>query len=71
MNNWLAHELTGIKFHGKLKKKNENGDLERRGTRSFWIIMRKRCQFGEIISIKLLELRMINSYFAGNKCFHG
>lgn len=56
MNNWLAHELTGIKFHGKLKKKNENGDLERRGTRGFWIIMRKRCQFGEIISIKLLEL---------------
>lgn len=56
MNNWLVHELTGIKFHGKLKKKNENGDLERRGTRSFWIIMRKRCQFGEIISIKLLEL---------------
>lgn len=31
----LAHELTGIKFHGKLKKKkkeNENGDLGKRET---------------------------------------
>ena len=31
----LAHKLTGIKFHGKLKKKkkeNENGDLGKRET---------------------------------------
>lgn len=29
----LAHELTGIKFHGKLKKKkNENGNLGKRET---------------------------------------